>query len=387
MKTVCDLNMCTGCMACVEKCPHTAIKIVDHLDRFNACINENKCVNCGACFRVCQRNAIPESIHPMVWYQGWAADEAIRLRAASGGVATALMKAFADKMGYVCSCVFRQGNFVFEITDNSRQVDVFSGSKYIKSNPYGIYGKIKGLLNGGKKVLFVGLPCQVAALKKYIGANGQDNLYTVDLICHGTPSPKLLQLFLKEHGYEIDDIENMVFREKTACNLYKNYTSLTKQDMPNRYLFSFLKALNYTENCYSCPYARLERVSDITLGDSWGSKLPKEEHAKGISLILCQSEKGKELLESADLHLEEVDIENAVKCNQQLNAPAKLPPDRKKFFEDIRAGKKYDHVIFKLFPSIFIRQYGKRTLKKIGVMKETANQSIVYKLLINKMRK
>ena len=185
---------------------------------------------------------------------------------------------------------------------------MFAGSKYVKSNPQGIYKKIKNLLKNGEKVLFIGLPCQVAALKLFVGDQLVADLYTVDLICHGTPSPQLLQMFLEQYGYELKDIKNIAFRKKNKFQVRDGDKGIITNGVTDSYIISFLNGVCYTENCYSCKYAQFNRVSDITLGDSWGSDLSNEEQSKGISLILCQSAKFFNLLKSSNIKLYNVVI-------------------------------------------------------------------------------
>lgn len=85
----------------------------------------------------------------------------------SGGVALAIISSFIQNGGYVASCLFKDGEFIFELTNDLEMSKKFAGSKYVKSNPNGIYLKIKERLKTDK-VLFIGLPCQVAAVNNYI---------------------------------------------------------------------------------------------------------------------------------------------------------------------------------------------------------------------------
>ncbi len=206
MKTVCEINKCAGCMACIDVCYKNAIVILDQIRNYNAVIDENKCVDCDLCHHVCPNNKHSTMNRPIGWYQGWALNETIRSSGSSGGIATAIALAFVTNGGIVCSCVFEKGKFLFEIVDKAEKIHQFSGSKYVKSNPVGIYKKLKKEIAFGKSILFIGLPCQVAAIKNYFGENKQ--LYTIDLICHGTPSPKLLEMYLYENKHSIQSIKN-----------------------------------------------------------------------------------------------------------------------------------------------------------------------------------
>lgn len=364
MTTVCQLNKCTGCMACVDICPKDAITIKDSLFAYNAQINEAKCINCSLCHNICQNNDTIDLAKPIKWYQGWAEDEEVRAGGSSGGAASALMLAVVESGGYVCSCTFKDGQFVFDVTNSRDEISKFKGSKYVKSNPQGAYKKVKELLKQGEKVLFIGLPCQVAAVKLFVGDKLQDNLYTADLICHGTPSPQLLQVFLKQYDYELKDLTDIKFRLGTTYQVLNGSKGITTTGASDSYSISFLNGLNFTDNCYTCNYARSNRVSDITLGDSWGSELPVEEQRKGISLMLCQTQKGIELIEHCGMHLLNVDIINAISSNRQLSAPMSKPSAREQFFNSINKGKKYNKVIFKLYPKqTFIQQIKKILIK------------------------
>lgn len=367
MKTVCKTNMCAGCMACIDVCPKDAIAIEDDLSAYNAVIQENKCIGCNACHLVCQSNHPSKLILPIKWYQGWTEETELRSRCSSGGIASAISNAFIEDGGVVCSCTFKSGKFVFEFAEKKEELCKFTGSKYVKSNPAGIYKSIKDCLKSGQKVLFIGLPCQVSALKNYIGKKYEDILFTADLICHGTPSPKLLEIFLKQYGYTLAKLKNIQFRVKAKFMVYGNYKGIITNGVSDKYSIAFLNSLTYTENCYNCQYARKERTSDLTLGDSWGSELPIYEQKKGISLILCQNEKGDRLLQMSKVHLEAVDITKAIANNQQLSHPSVMPQGRLEFFKGLRKHK-FNSLVFRQLPKQCLRQDIKQFLIKTRII-------------------
>lgn len=363
IKTVCVENMCTGCMACINKCNKNAIELKKDYFEYNAIINEKLCVNCGACYKVCQVNNPIELHEPIIWKEGWALDNKIRKTSSSGGVATAIMQSFVRSGGEVCSCVMEKGEFIFKCVDCIEELDKFKGSKYVKSDPKKIYKLIEEKLKNGEKILFLGLPCQISALKKYIPPQLSRELYTIDLICHGTPNPDLLHKFLNEHGYDLKSISKLSFRKKDTYGLFFG------EDMPivsrgirDSYLYSFLTSYNYTENCYECRYANVRRIADITLGDSWGTELPEEERKKGISLVLCQNEKGMNLLEMASLKLKDVNIEKSIENNKQLYISSIRPEKRELFMRKLKSGKKYDYAFACCDPGFWMRQQIKRIL-------------------------
>lgn len=361
MKTVCELNMCNGCMACVEKCHRNAITIKDDLKYYNALIDTKKCVDCGLCTKVCPRENDNDMSKPKWWYQGWA-DSEIREYASSGGAASAIIRTFIKNGGYVASCLFNSGKFVFEVTNEMAVARKFAGSKYVKSNPEKIYGKIQSLLRANQKVLFIGLPCQVAAVNQFI--KDKTNLVTADLICHGTPSPYLLKKCLQEYGHDINTLTDINFRIKSLYELNRDGKPIAAFHTMDNYLIAFLHSYDYTENCYSCKFATLDRVSDITLGDSWGTELSGEVK-NGVSLILCQSEKGKELIESAGLNLLDVDINNAILHNEQLNKPSKCSKSRDQFFENYNRYNNFGKALVKTASGIVAKEKVKSIVKYI----------------------
>ncbi|MBQ4536503.1 MAG: Coenzyme F420 hydrogenase/dehydrogenase, beta subunit C-terminal domain [Lachnospiraceae bacterium] len=362
METVCSLNQCTGCMLCVDICPRQAIHIEDSLDSYNALIDRKKCINCNACHNMCQNNCLVTKKPPIMSVQGWIGEDPKRERGSSGGVGSSLIEVFSNNTGSVYACYFSDGEFKFKKFSDKENIEKFSGSKYVKSNPIGIYLKIKKELLEGRKVLFIGLPCQVAAVK--IFCKGLDNnLYTVDLICHGTPSPQILDSFFRDFGMTLKDVNLLRFRKKDNYHIYSNkeFNSKIPENVMDMYTYAFLNGITFTDNCYQCQYATINRVSDMTIGDSWGSLLPKEERNKGISLILCQTEKGKELLSMLNMIIYDVNLEKAVAANHQLMSPSNYPKERKCFFKYVKRGMSFDKAMRRSAP----KAYYKKKLKKL----------------------
>lgn len=172
----------------------------------------------------------------------------------------------------------------------------------------------------------IGLPCHIQGIQMYVGKL-KCNLFTIDLICHGRPSQALFKKYLNEEGIDLDSVESFNFRGIRGAS-DKELNRVSSNPNYDYWSVPFKNGLIYTENCYDCQYAKSERISDLTIGDSWGSQLPKEQRKKGISLAIVNSDKGKELLDMTNLHLEEVDIQRAITANTQLNAPSKKPVER-----------------------------------------------------------
>ena len=349
--TVCDTNKCAGCMACIDICPKNAIKITDSISDYNACIDQEKCVECGNCHKICPQNNEVKLHKPIICKQGWAKDNRVRAKSSSGGIASALALDFLKNGGVVYACCLDDGKFVFKMISDEQEWEQCIGSKYVKSNPEGVYKSIRNQIKK-TKVLFIGLPCQVAAAKRFVGENNESNLYTIDLICHGSPSPKLLDYFFAENHLSLQEINHVSFRKKQKFSIRYGKDSQFKNDY---YTYAFLKGLDYTENCYSCKYATIKRVADITLGDAWGSSLSAKEKEKGISLILCSTEKGLKLLNQAPLELEEFKLDIAMESNEQLVRPSYMPKQRARFIKSVKKNEKFGMSLFRSYPLFFIK--------------------------------
>ncbi len=371
MKTVCKEGKCNACGACVDVCPLGCVSIIQNYFTCNAFIREEKCIKCKKCERICPAINAPAKKQPISWYQGWASDT-LRSQSASGGIAFAIMRNFIDNGGCVATCLFKDGNFLFDIVEKKEGLGKFIGSKYVKSNPEGIYKRLSEKIKY-TSILFVGLPCQVAAVRNILKNN--DNLYTIDLICHGTPNMSLLNKYLTEEKYDINEIEDISFRRKGDSIDYVKI-----KEYVDEYMLSFLYSVCFTDNCYKCEYAQKSRVSDITLGDSWGTNLV-EEINKGVSLILVQSEKGQKILQNADVILKEVDIKNAINNNQQLETPVAFSDCCRKFQKSILKGDSYSKATRRAIPrAVFIQKIKKIKNRVMSI--DNKNQfglSVLYK--------
>ena len=368
MKSICEEKMCSGCMACVDVCPKDAISVEPNVNYYEPVIDQHRCINCGKCKNVCQQLKPFDFAEPISWFQGWDCNEESRRGSSSGGLASAISRGFIEHEGVVCACEFSRGRFGFGIADSIDELSRFKGSKYVKSDPSGIYSKVRTLLNEGRKVLFIGLPCQVSAMRKAIPQRLADNLYTVDLICHGSPSPKVLSAFLDEQELEIDNLKSISFRTKGSFQLKESERFVDVPGVVDAYSMAFLAGLDYTENCYSCAYATTQRVSDVTLGDSWGTELT-DEMVRGVSLVLCQSEKGRYLLKWSGAELRDVDVEIAIQNNGQLTAPSKKPKSREEFLRLFEGGVAFSAIAKRCLPIAYYRQCLKLLLIKCGLLK------------------
>lgn len=391
MKTVCSKNMCTACMACVSICPRDSITIKDELKYQNAVIEEQTCIDCGLCEKVCQINHPLPLKAPIRWYQGWCCSLSDRKKSASGAFAYSMAKQIIEEGGVVAACMFDEGRFSYSLAHTEADLEEYRDSKYVKSDPTGIYSSVRDQVVKGNRVLFIGLPCHVAALKNFLGRD-YDNLILVDLICHGTPSPELLERFLNQYHISLRSIKSIRFRHKAGSVQEVTWNSTETEDkkrkyftepgVKDRYSIAFLKGLIYTENCYHCAYAGPIRGSDITIGDSWGNPFEISEKKNGVSLALCQTEKGLSLLERCHLDLHDVDAEKAAKANHQLREPFPIPAARDIFFNAIDSGSGFSAAVRKSIPKVCFRLDVKNLLLKAGIIKPSKEIAVDFRLSV-----
>lgn len=322
------ISNCYGCMACIDVCPKQCITIkkgkLDHI--FPSIINK-RCTDCGKCLTVCPSENPPNLLQPSSVYAAWGKNENTRIKSSSGGLASILSENIIRENGVVYGCTFLP-KFIFKHIrcTSLTQLQSLRGSKYVQSDMRGIYTKIKQDLKDQKKVLFIGTPCQVAGVKLFF-KNKSTNLYTIDLICHGVPSVNILKKSLphKLWKYDFNEIE---FRTCTKFHFSVKNNISTVFDRPlhkDLFLKGFFTALFYRDSCYSCQYARTQRIGDITLGDFWGINANEIETdiEKGVSLCMVNTLKGKDLLNSIHNYIYRVSrpIEEAVAGNKQLKHP------------------------------------------------------------------
>lgn len=192
---------CTGCLSCIDACSHNALDINYVSGLAYVSVNQN-CVKCRQCERACPivTPVRKNDVHGMVVYGGWSKDDDIRIKAASGGAFAALALSFFKKYeGAVVVGATLENNRVRHIAiERPDEIERLMNSKYIQSNTSGIYKYVKRLLLLGKHVLFSGTPCQVAGLYGFLGNKRDiDNLWTIELVCHGVPGYEALDLHLE----------------------------------------------------------------------------------------------------------------------------------------------------------------------------------------------
>ncbi|WP_035792577.1 Coenzyme F420 hydrogenase/dehydrogenase, beta subunit C-terminal domain [Butyrivibrio sp. AE3006] len=344
-----DPSSCCGCGACAVICPKSAITMEeDECGYIYPVIDSNKCIKCGKCLNNCSyKKESKWKNKPLIGYAAINTNDKMYGKSASGGVFSAIAASFISSGAHICGAAEIMTDDLYTVRhvigNDVATLKKIQGSKYVQSDAYMSFGEIINLLNSGQKVLFSGTPCQVDALKTITG--NPDNLYTIDLICHGVPSQKMFNEFLGQLKKDLNaKISRFVFRFKSkntkefnAAVYCVKYYYLIPHALLSYYKL-FLDGVIYRKNCYSCPYACEMRVADITIGDFWGIE---EQHSDDVnegridlskcwSGLLVNTDKGEELLrENLEfLNIVSSDYSKIAAKNKQLRVPSQEPDER-----------------------------------------------------------
>ena len=334
---ICDMEKCSGCCACYNICSFDAIGMAeDALGRIVHYVDDDKCSDCGLCKKICPANNAPKSNRPVKCYAMYSRSKTDS-KSSSGGASALLGRSVTAGNGVVYGVAF-DGDMkaVYTSADDNKELDSFRGSKYVYAFPGKIFVHIKSNLEQGKRCFFVGTPCHVAGLKSFLGNKEWPNLYTADLICHGTPPAAYLDQHLKDISVN-REIDNVTFRgeHNYFLTLMSNgKIAYKKRWDEDAYFSAFMHEITFRENCYSCDYACGNRMGDITIGDFWElGKDALEGYPGKVSTILVNTEKGNEMVSwmYGEAAIEERPIQEAVVGNLRLCAPSVRPADRSEF--------------------------------------------------------
>lgn len=337
-------DQCTGCFACASVCPKKCIKLSVDSEGFSVPqIEKDQCIECGKCVKSCPAYNEMELLDPIEVYAATGKNEKEIIRSSSGGAFYLFAKYIVTKeKGYVCGAILDEKlELEHCITDSIEGIIQMQGSKYIQSNIKDCIPRIIDLCKNGKKVLFCGTPCQVAAVKQVI-SKGKENLYTVDLVCHGVPSARKFSEYIKK-AYGNTRYDEFSFRQR---NRYVLTTfSYSWKGAKNRifafadpFFQAFLDGYNYRESCYSCRYAKSRRVGDITIADCANAKAYIDLTGKPVSTIAINTLQGKRIWDNVKESTEYVraDYEREVKMNKQLHASVERTKFRDSFYVDLQ---------------------------------------------------
>lgn len=352
MINITDKTKCVGCGACAQVCRLHAIEMVaDFEGFFYPNINKENCIDCGACDRVCpvekDSSIIVLETFGGVAYAAIHADDTARKNSSSGGAFFALASNVLRTGGVVVGASFNRDCTVVShsMIESIDELDRLMRSKYVQSDTSNIFKKVKMTLQEGKQCLFSGTPCQVEALKKYLGAYNPENLITVDIFCHGVPSPGVWKKYIEEETFvRKTNIIDVNFRNKDAgwkkgsiSIFYEDGSVETKLHNDNPYMVAFKNNSILRPSCHHCSFKKINHKSDISLGDLWGCDAFDESlfDNKGTSAIIVHTLKGRKVIQEVREQfklLKEVNIENVVEYNKAFIQSEPIHPKRNQFF-------------------------------------------------------
>lgn len=384
MINVVDKEKCCGCNACGDVCPKQAISFpVDNEGFWYPEVDKSKCVDCGLCEKVCpllniEKVKSAEKLNPPKIVGGYHKNIAIRFDSTSGGIFSALANAMYKDGGYVSGAIQNEDLTVCNfISKDKHDLAKLRSSKYVQSSAIGLYKRIKELLNAGEKVLACGSPCQMGALRSFLGKD-YDNLLIVDFLCRATNSPKAYRKYIdmlerdfggkvvyvkaknKEHGWHS-------LARKVVFDNGKEYYGEGHDD---HYRRGYHWNMYERPSCYDCKFKEIPRNSDITLGDFWGVEkvAPDLEQNLGTSLVLLNTAKGEKFFEKIRSKLEcrEFGLDDIIPGNHAaLLEPIDYPKiDRKAMFADMDK-MPFDKLAEKYFPEKQLKTGKKAIVKKM----------------------
>ena len=355
-------------------------------------IDESLCVHCGLCYRVCPTLHPKAPREPLSVYAAKAKDDVLRMESSSGGVFSLLARHIISNGGIVYGAAIRGTDLsvCHCSAENEEELSWLRGSKYVQSDVGDMYGSVRTQLDAGRKVLFSGTPCQVAALRNFL-ARDYENLVCVDVICHAAPSPLAWKKFLEKRaaasakGRDSARPEAVIdrrisFRRKN-CG-WKRYSLSLRFTNDKEYLLDlqtdtflrgFLAELYNRPSCHECTVRELRSGADITLGDYWNvhQHFPEMDDDVGTSVVLVNSEKGAALIKKVLPFCDIVksDYTDVCRTNPAVYRSSSPHSKRGRFFKLVLGGADFDMAVDRLLARPLWRRMAslvKRMMKKIG---------------------
>ncbi len=365
---------CCGSSACIEICPAKCISFKRDAEGFlYPYANQEACTSCHLCEMACPfLNPTKEKL-PIKTFAAINNNDEIRKKSSSGGLFYLFAKKIIDEGGVVFGARFNeQWEVVMDYTETLEGIHAFMGSKYVQANPQNTYAEVKKFLKEGRKVLYSGTGCQISGLRHFLRRN-YNNLYLVDVICHGTPSPTFWKKYVSEFETNRKSIimfrksrptvMSIFFRDKSnGWKKFRFVIHLAKKSAEDKgkiysrpfyedpYFSLFLKNYTLRPSCYQCPAKKGRCESDITIGDLWGIEniMPQIDDDMGVSACLINTNKGLNLTEGLNMRTYPVSYKDILKRNHYLEDSVKMPPNRNYVFSHLRySTEKLERIITK----------------------------------------
>lgn len=342
-KHLAEKMKCTGCTSCMNTCPQKAITMCEDEEGFlYPIVNKELCVACGLCSKVCPVLSPAEIAPNLCCYAAKNRDLSQRADSTSGGVFAALAKKVVADGGIVCGAAFNsQWNVVHTFASNETELSPLLGSKYVQSKLDDCFAIVKLFLDSGKQVLFSGTPCQVAGLNHFL-QHFYSSLITVEVFCHGVPSPMVWQRYILEKCAN-NEVHHVIFRNKkvswanfsVAAFLHDGTAIFDEPYVQNIYYKGFLTNLYLRPSCTRCVAKPFKSGSDLSIGDFWGIQnyFPDFNDDKGVSAVIIHSEKGLSLFNQLSFDKVETSYHAILQGNSSLEKSVTSSPHRTLFFQ------------------------------------------------------
>ncbi|MDY4635684.1 MAG: Coenzyme F420 hydrogenase/dehydrogenase, beta subunit C-terminal domain [Candidatus Limivicinus sp.] len=377
-------NKCTGCFACADVCPKHCISAAITDEGFHApVVDSSLCIHCGRCDQACKMASSVGSNRIGQIFACQNLDESKLTRSSSGGIFVELAMHIIGNGGAVFGAAADQKLGIAHcMATDEESLSPLLGSKYVQSATIGIYRQVAEQLKKGRKVLFAGTPCQVAALYAVLG-NKTENLYTVDFVCHGVPSPGVWKQYCFWLEKKFDKkLASVRFREKRPfgwTHFALAFSDDTQQpvfceeNQKNLFMQLFQQNKLLRASCYHCAHKKLAKHSDLTIADYWeGERFFPETAEQGISAVLVNSDKGKELFEEirGNVLAKETTLKEFATVNRSLLFPAIRPFKRREILRTLMLNGFGDYAKDYLYAGRFEGFLARicRAIQKIGVM-------------------
>ena len=333
---------CCGCELCAQVCPVGAIKLEADLEGFiYPVVDAEKCISCGKCVKKCPALSSGKFEGIASTYAGYSNNDTEVLKSASGGLASALSRSFLSEGDCVFGVRYSDDwkSVEFARIESTCDIDLFRGSKYVQARKANLYREVADGLRDGHRVLVIGLPCEIAAIRSYLSDAGTEGLYLCSLICHGPTSQSV-------HKDYIDNLERQqrsrvrffsvrykdgAWKPYYAFAEFKNSISVKEEFLKSSYGAAFTHFNR--PSCSRCKFKEEFDAADLTIGDyHFAHAGVPQFNPLGVSVALTRTEKGERMLHSLgpSFNIAKVDRRGAL-MNAAIHAPVPESPCRRTF--------------------------------------------------------